>query len=84
MKSEKEAVDSELQFISQGFESKVKECFKLKAEIVGLKKQIKFLSDPQKHSIFNFTNPEVIIEKVHHPSTKKSLSLANYLEEGSL
>lgn len=56
----------------------------MKAEIAELKKQIKFLSDPQKHSIFKFTNPEAIIENAHHPSTKKSLSLANYLEEGSL
>lgn len=57
MKIEKEAVESELQFINQGFEGKVKECLKLKAEIVELKKQIKFLNDPQKHSIFKFTNP---------------------------
>lgn len=38
---------------------KVKECMKLRAEIRDLKRQIKYLSDPNKNSIFKFTNPEV-------------------------
>jgi hypothetical protein len=31
---------------------------KLKSEIQGLKRQIKFLSDPNKNSIFKYTNPD--------------------------
>ena len=53
---------------------------KLRAEIRDLKRQIKYLNDPSKNSIFKFTNPEAAITE----SAKKSLSLTNYLEDGSL
>lgn len=59
---------------------------KLRYEIQGLKKQIKYLMDPSKYSIFKFTNPESGREMIQiaESSKNKSLSMTNYLEDGSL
>lgn len=79
MQAGREAAESELKFMRQGFESKVRECLRLRAEVQELKKQVRFLSDPANNSIFKFTNPEDL-----QPPGKKSSSLTHYLHDASV
>ncbi len=79
MQAGREAAESELNFMRRGFESKVRECLRLRAEVQELKRQVRFLSDPAHNSIFKFTNPEDL-----QPSGQKSSSLTHYLHDASV